>query len=210
MSGRSAARRDELTALFEASERRLGTPLRLTGRGLWHASPPEVVLEACRILDRRGLLGGDGRSARVLDAGMGDGRVLAALGALYGERAGLTSVGIEWDETLFQAALENLERLALADHARLRVARGDYTEDSTWAAVGLSPGELSLILKYPDGDETPLERLVIERCGPGVLLCLLSPDPEAEMDGLRRVWVETLFPDDPRLHLPWFVSAHAR
>jgi hypothetical protein len=163
-----------------------GAPLRITSRGLWHATPLRVAWEATRRLATRAR----GERRLTLDAGMGDGRLLAAWLAT-GAGSG-RALGVECDAGLFRVASVRLGRLGLLDSPGVAAILGDYERDSSYAAAGVTLRDVDLVLNYPDGNEARLARLVAERCAPGALLCLISPDSPPELPPLRRLWTEKL------------------
>ena len=133
-----------LESVFERSERcdTQGLPIRVTARGLWVPTPFPALVTLFRSTQARRFFASSAGRGTVLDAGTGDGRVLAALA--YFEPA-LDVVGIESDERLFRLAVANLEtivRRALVHRPeRLRIVRGDYCDPSTYSTFesGSSP-----------------------------------------------------------------------
>lgn len=159
-------------------------PLRLTSRGLWHATPVRVAWEAAL---RLGARGSDERRLG-LDAGMGDGRLLAALVATGAAPRRL--LGVECDAELYRLASERLGRLGLLDRPGVVARLGDYERQEAHTGAGLALSDVDLVLSYPDGNEARLARLVASRCSRDALLCLISPadppPPRAVAPGLER------------------------
>jgi hypothetical protein len=175
-----------------------GAPLRITPRGLWHATPLPVAWEAVRCLAARGC----GERRLALDAGMGDGRLVAAW--LTTGPGSKRTLGVECDAGLFRTASARLGRLGLLDSPRVTAVLGDYERDESYAAAGATARDVDLVLNYPDGNEERLARLVAERCAPGALLCLISPDSPPELPWLRLLWTEDLV-GESGVH--WWLSA---
>ncbi|MGH9335320.1 MAG: hypothetical protein ACRD21_16410, partial [Vicinamibacteria bacterium] len=175
--------------IFRDSERRQvqGLPIRLTDRGIWVPTPFPVLVALLRATKAQRLFEfrGAGRKT-ILDAGAGDGRVLAALAYFEPE---LDVVGIESDERLCRLAAANLEKLkrrALVDRPeRLRLGRGDYRLAATYESSGIRLEDVAFVYNYPDGNQDELERFIIERCAPGAKLCLLTHDRELRLSKLE-------------------------
>ncbi|MDA1184577.1 MAG: hypothetical protein O2930_08035 [Acidobacteria bacterium] len=177
----------QLTRTFERSEASNGRslPIRKTGRGIWAATPVRVVAEAATILDELGLLDEKHQGGCVIDAGTGDGRVLAVLAAL---NPSLVVYGIESDRALQARAVANLHALAasgLIDSTRVHLCEADYRDVETYEARGIALHDVGLIFNYPDGNERHLARFVAEHCGDNTTLCLLTHNRTLEIDELE-------------------------
>jgi hypothetical protein len=139
--------------------------LRITDGGIWHPTPLNVLSSAVQVIEREGLVR---RRTAVLDAGAGDGRVLAAL-ALGLASFELELAGIECDAALVELSRERLARLPNPP----AVFRGDYLTDlPRWPA---------LTIHYPDGNERAVLRAVDARGGAGARLILLSSELEPDL-----------------------------
>ena len=183
--------RRRLAAAFErsgnADDRTL--PIRRTGRGIWVATPIRVLEAAVTVLSAEGLLpGGAGdaspATAHAIDAGSGDGRVLAVIAWLV---PGQTVLGVEHDEVLHARAASHLRALGAAgviDRAHLRLAAADYCDPATYTARGIALSRARLVLNYPDGNQHRLARFVAANCGPGTTLGLLTHDRDLTVDAL--------------------------
>ncbi len=180
-----------LERIFRDSEDRdtQSLPIRVTARGLWAPTPFSVLAALLRATKAHGFFESraPGRNA-VLDAGAGDGRVLAALAYFEPE---LDVIGIESDERLFHLAVANLEKLerkALVSRPeRLRLGRGDYRQVGTYESSGIRLEDIAFVLNYPDGNQDELERFVIERIALGAKLCLLSHDHDLRLSKLELI-----------------------
>ena len=155
--------------------------MRLTDGGIWHATPIPVLASFVVVAESAGLLGGEG-VVNVLDAGAGDGRVLAALATGLGPRSHSRIYGLECDASLAAAAASNLEALErrglFAGARRPRVAQGDYFDPGAYACLGLTPRQLDVVFNYPDGNERRLLDWLRAHARPGLRLLILSPDRE--------------------------------
>lgn len=141
--------------------------LRRTARGLWLPTPVPVLLEAARVLfGPPGLLPG---ARRVVDAGAGDGRVLACFAAVAPH---LGLFGLECDTDLVATARDHLRGLGPV----VEVARGDFLDAAAYAALAAPLHTVDLVVHYPDGNERALEDLVGSLPRPRPRLALLGPD----------------------------------
>lgn len=176
----------ELASLFEESQTRAfgGQPLRLTGTGIWMPTPFDVVRAAGRALARldRDLDAGVSLGERVLDAGMGDGRLVASLVA---EIPGITVLGIESHPELAALARQNLKRAAESGlNGSWCVCQGDYLDVETYRKLGVELELIDTVLNYPDGNEGFLGDLLSRRGKRGALLAFLTPDHSLRIESL--------------------------
>jgi hypothetical protein len=173
-----------VTDLLDALRRLYGEDdahaLAVTAGGLWHATPLKVAAAVVPVLEEAGLLPPE---AAVLDAGAGDGRLLAALA--LGARRRLRLVGIESDPVLAARARARLGPGALrgpgaaerkAPRPSLRIVHGDFFHPRYHEAAGLAPSSLDLVLNYPDGNERRLLAWLGEHGGSQTRLAVLGPD----------------------------------
>jgi hypothetical protein len=177
----------KLASLFEESEKRTfgGQPLRLTGAGIWLATPFDVLYSASRALARLEVEDGIPMIARVLDAGMGDGRLVASLVA---EIPGITVFGIESHPELADLAKSNLRRASECGlNGSWCVCQGDYLNEETYRKLGVPVRAIDAFFNYPDGNEERLGALLAKRGRAGALLVLLTPDHSARINSLRHV-----------------------
>ncbi len=108
---------DPWAELFASSEARAfsGSPLRVTDHGIWLPTPLDVIRSALEALSAIRLWDRMAPTPVVLDAGMGDGRFVACLGAHGGH---VSALGIESDPTLHALAVSNLEALGTSNAPR--------------------------------------------------------------------------------------------
>ncbi|HSF14242.1 MAG TPA: hypothetical protein VLK65_01665 [Vicinamibacteria bacterium] len=186
---RHGRRLKALERVFVDSEarHRQGLPLRITALGQWVPMPHTVLvalLTDMKLHDvfRRPLLG----RTTVVDAGTGDGRVLAALAHVVPE---LDVVGIESDVGLYHRANANLETLTrnrLVDRPeRLRVIRGDYRRNNTYELGAIQRSRVGFVFNYPDGNQEALAQFVVASFASGTKLCLLTHDSELRLSTLE-------------------------
>lgn len=177
----------ELASLFEESQKQTfrGQPLQLTGAGIWLATPFDVLRAADRALARLAVDNGVSLGTRVLDAGMGDGRLVASLVA---ENTGITVFGIESHPELAELARKNLRRAAeYGLTGSWCVCQGDYLDAATYRKLGVELESIDTFLNYPDGNEDRLGRLLSRRAKPGALLVFLTPDHSLHIHSLLPV-----------------------
>lgn len=183
----------ELDRFFERSTLQLGgtIPIRKTQVGIWVPTPVPVVMAAVTALEEMEVLGSD--RSTIVDAGTGDGRVLAALAISAGPHR---VYGIEADAMFYARASENLETLAQRGLPcdGLHLVEGDYCARATYEAAGLAPMDIGLFLNYPDGHEERLACFVADHASPDARLCLLTHDRTLGVEALvlrgqREVWV---------------------
>ena len=175
-----------LQAVFDRSERALarGVPIRKTVAGIWVPSAIPQIVEVAALLRETGVLGAGAPPPPVVDAGMGDGRVVAVLAHLDPT---LPVYGIERDPVLYAQAAENLKALRRwgGGYAGVRLVAGDYCDPATYAACGLDLREPLVIVNYPDGNERSLARFVAGHAGPDATLCLFTHDRSVAVEELR-------------------------
>lgn len=197
-----------LESVFASSERRetRGLPIRVTARGLWVPTPFPALVTLFRSTRARRFFASPVARRTVLDAGTGDGRVLAALA--YFEPA-LEVIGVESDDRLFRSAVANLETIArqalVQRPERLRVVHGDYRQRSTYDTFEVRPESIAFVLNYPDGNQDALERFVLEQTGRGTKLCLLTHDVDLRLSTLALTSKERLPVDESLGAWQWSV-----
>ena len=177
----------QLSKVFARSEASRGhaLPIRKTARGIWVPTPVRVIADAIETLEKIGLLGEGTPPGHMIDAGTGDGRVLAVLASLDPTRL---VYGIEADPALYAEAVTNLQTLdarGLIDAARVHLIEADYCDLTTYETRGIALRQTGVIFNYPDGNERRLARFVSERCGRGTTLCLLTHDRTLALDELE-------------------------
>jgi hypothetical protein len=167
--------------------------------------PFAVLIALLRAMQAHGVFETPALGRRtVVDAGTGDGRVLAALAHLEPE---LDVVGIESDEGLFHRAVQNLDTLThkalITRPERLSLLLGDYRRVDTYASSTVALSDVGFVFNYPDGNQDALERFVIDAIAPGVKLCLLTHDGDLRLSSL------TLTTKEPILSSAWHWSVYS-
>lgn len=173
-----------LQAVFDRSERALasGVPIRKTAAGIWVPSAIPQIVEVAALLREMGVAGPGPPPPPVVDAGMGDGRVVAVLAHLEPARP---VYGIERDPVLYAQAVENLRSLrARGGCGGAHLVEGDYCDPATYASCGIDLREPLVFLNYPDGNERSLARFVARHAGPDTALCLFTHDRSVDIDEL--------------------------
>lgn len=191
-----------MTGLLDAlqdlyADHHAGGALRLTDRGIWHATPLAVLAAAVPVIGESDLLAPRGRALQILDAGAGDGRLLAALALGLPPAFEGRLLGLECDEALLALARQKLARLApgrLHTNRELRVSEGDFFEPAAYAPLDVTPRDLDLVFNYPDGNEHRLLRWLAEHGGPQTRLVILSPDRDPAL-GRPPEWREEVRPE---------------
>jgi len=171
---------------FARSEKKAfdGQPLRLTDDGIWLAMPLDVLDAALEKLQATGFWSRIGTRAKVLDAGMGDGRLVAALCTVPHD---LWAYGIESHPNLCELAQDNLRMLTERGMAsRWRTCQGDYFDLSTYPKLGIRVEDVDAFFNYPDGNEHKLAAFLREHGRPGAFLIVLTPERGLEIEGLVR------------------------
>lgn len=153
-----------------------GGAMRLTERGIWLPLPLDVLEAAGRALAE---LPGEG--GWILDAGMGDGRLVASAARATAAPA----CGIECDPGLFESAQHNLRALhARGEIEACPVAHGDYLDPEVYRDLGFEPSDVRLFASYADGGEQQLADFVAAEARPGARLALLTADQSLRVEGL--------------------------
>jgi len=169
---------------FARSEQRAfgGQPLRLTDDGMWLALPLDVIQPALDELEAIGFWARLGPRARVLDAGMGDGRLVAAFCTLPHD---LLAYGIESHGELCELAQSNLRTLSERELApRWRVCQGDYLDVSTYPKLGILVSDVDVFFNYPDGNEHRLAAFLRDHAREGSFLVVLTAEKGLELEAL--------------------------
>ena len=97
-----------------------------------------------------------GDAPKVLDAGMGDGRVVASLCAVGHH---VQAYGIEIHHQLSELANENLHDLSERGLPKIwRTCDGSYLDRSTYAKLGIHVEDIDAFFNYPDGTSTSSQR----------------------------------------------------
>jgi len=174
--------------------------LRITEGGLWHATPLEVLTTAVPLLETHVRMQ---NGFNILDAGAGDGRVLAALALGLAGSSGVKLWGLESDAVLLQDARTRLANLSTENQPVLGL--GSYLSTADLASLGVPVARLDLVLNYPDGNEHALAQFLSKHASPRCCLAILSPETEPSVGfpasarftvappGLSTTWTLSLF-----------------
>ena len=176
----------DFTETFARSEQKAfgGQPLRLTDEGIWLAMPLDVLNGALEKLKSTGFWARLGPRPKVLDAGMGDGRVVAALCNVGGD---LWAYGIESNAALCELAQDNLRTLTesgMCDH--WRTCQGDYLDVSTYPKLGVRLEDIDAFFNYPDGNEHKLAEFLRNHARSGAFVVIVTAERGLELEGLAR------------------------
>lgn len=180
--------RAAINKVFLESERTIfgGQPMRLTEAGIWLPTPLSVAHAIFTTLFDAAILERFGPRIRILDAGMGDGRLVALACNMNSDRLRVEAYGLELSPELADAAQKNLARLSGAGlSSSWRVARGDFTNLADMTLLDISVGDIDLFLSYPDGNEQHLPGTLAGRARPDALIVLATPDDSIALEGLR-------------------------
>jgi hypothetical protein len=174
----------DFTETFARSEKKAfdGQPLRLTDAGIWLAMPLDVLGAAFEKLHATGFWARLGERGKVLDAGMGDGRVVAALCNVGHD---LWAYGIESHPRLWELAENNLRTLTERGMASSwRICQGDYLDVSTYPKLGVRLEDIDAFFNYPDGNEHELAALLSVHGRAGAILVVVTAEHGIELEGL--------------------------
>lgn len=176
----------DFTETFAQSESKAfdGQPLQLTDEGIWLAMPLDVLDAALAKLQSTGFWSRLGPRVKALDAGMGDGRLVAALCNVSHD---LWAYGIEHHEMLSRLAEDNLRTLTDRGMApNWRACQGDYFDLSSYPKLGIRVEDIDAFFNYPDGNEHKLAAFLREHGRPGAFLVVITPERGLELEGLTR------------------------
>jgi len=131
----------------------------------------------------------------VLDAGCGDGRVVALLAGVFQ----LPAHGIEYDPALCQRARQNLERLSarLPGLSSRTILCGDFTDDHVYRQGGLPFHRFGTVFNYANNHSQIAAKIAFES-PPGTRFLLYYPSRHVEpLPGLE--WTHSIpcAPDKP-------------
>ena len=117
----------------------------------------------------------------LLDAGSGDGRIIALTAFVHG----IPTVGVEYDSELVETSrqhLKSLKRLGLQGASEL-VLHGDFTEDETYEQASLRFEDFTTVFNYIN-NEGDIALKVAQQSKPGTKLIILGAFPLPEFHGL--------------------------
>jgi hypothetical protein len=177
----------KLVTIFDRSVAtlRAGLPIRKTNIGIWVPTPLPVIMASVSLMEEMKLLGRTAPPGAVIDAGMGDGRVAAALAYLNPSQP---IYGLELDPVLFSQAVVNWRELrmqGLVVESSVQMIEADYCDLVSYKSCGLNFSETCVILNYPDGNQGRLANFVAEHGGSRTSLCLLTHDHSVNLDTLE-------------------------
>lgn len=173
--------------------------LRITDGGIFLATPVAIVAAAMEQIATHGLCR---PGAAILDAGAGDGRVVAALALAFGARSARV-YGVECDEDLARDAAQIAEALDLP--TRARVVRGDFLGTAAFEELGVAFASFDLVLHYPDGNERALFDRMAREGKEDALLLLLSPQIGGLLETPPERRVEVRAEGEP---FAWYLGVH--
>ncbi len=168
----------ELYDRLDAAEHHLGGPYKRTAVGQYLPSPLRHLNAAMEYLVETSAFDPSGL---FLDAGAGDGRVVALTALVHG----IPSVGVEYDEELLgfsRANVESLKRSGLRGASDL-IIPGDFTEDETYLRAGLRFGDFATVFNYINNEGDIAEK-VATSSPPGAKLLVLGAFPVPGYHGL--------------------------
>ena len=163
---------------LDAAESHLGGPYKRTEVGQFLPSPLRHLNAAIGYLIETGAFD---PSLPFLDAGAGDGRVVALTSLVYG----ISSVGVEYDEALVDFSRRNIQSLkdsGLSGASDL-IIPGDFTADETYLRAGLGFENFATVFNYINNERDIAEK-VAASSPPGTKLLVLGAFPVAGYSGL--------------------------
>lgn len=111
-------------------------------------------------------------SSLVLDAGSGDGRVLASFGI-----HDMPSVGVEMEANLVSESRRHitaLRRLGILNGAPIKIFEGDFSQQETYTSSGIRFGDIAIFFNYLDNSEL-IAIMIREHSPKGVIYVVTSP-----------------------------------
>ncbi len=120
-------------------------------------------------------------SGLLLDAGSGDGRIVALTAFVHG----IPTVGVEYDHELVGISgqhLKSLKRLGMRGASEL-ILQGDFTDDETYERAGLRFEDFATVFNYIN-NEGAIALKVAQQSPPDTKLIILGAFPLPEYEGL--------------------------
>lgn len=153
-------------------------PYRATAVGQFVPSPLPNLHVALNYLLELGLIPSSGL---FLDAGCGDGRVVALTALVHG----IPTLGVEYDDDLLERAEYHVARLKGMglQGAPVVLAPGDFTDDDTYRRVGRRFEEIPTVFNYIN-NERALAAKVVQQSPPGTTFLLSGAFPVPGYQGL--------------------------
>ena len=163
---------------LDAAEHHLGGPYKRTAVGQFLPSPLRHLNAAIDYLIETGAID---PARPFLDAGAGDGRVVALTSLVYG----IPSVGVEYDEALVDFSRRNIQSLRDSglQGASDLIIPGDFTDDETYRRAGLRFEDFATVFNYINNEGDIAEK-VAESAPPGTTLLVLGAFPVPGYHGL--------------------------
>ena len=120
--------------------------------------------------------------ALLLDAGSGDGRIVALTAFVHG----IPTVGVEYDAELVGVSRQHLKSLKYlgTQGASEQVLHGDFTDDETYERAGLRFEDFATVFNYIN-NESDIALKVAQQSPPGTKLIILGAFPLSEFQGLK-------------------------
>ena len=146
-------------------------------------------------------LGEIGVSSNFLDAGCGDGRVLALISGMHS----IKSFGVEYDSEMATRSAGNLANLADlgATLAPSEVIHGDFMDDETYVKIGITFQQFDVVFNYIN-NQRDIAMKVFEESPPGTAFWLLGAFPVPGFQGLfleRNLQLVQEDPDVPAIRV---------
>lgn len=145
-----------------------------TSTGVFIPSSIDIVRQALTQLIEKETIDPE---ALFLDAGCGDGRIVALASSL-----GISAWGIESDEELVALSkqnLINLRKLAVLNDTPAFIYRGNFAADATYQSLGRSFSEFGTVYNYTNNHEL-VGTMIAQHSRPGTRYILYSGDEQRE------------------------------
>jgi|GEM_PF-1398091 hypothetical protein len=170
--------RDYFDALDE-SQSSVGGPYKRTELGQFVPSPIMHIKAALDYLLDRNLID---PFAPLLDAGSGDGRIIAIASLYYG----ITAIGVEYDAELFESSRNHINHLSTLcqSTASGTIIQGDFTDDLTYKMNGLTFQMFSTVFNYIN-NESSIAYKISQDSPPHTKFVLLGAFPIEEYNSLN-------------------------
>jgi len=155
-----------------------GGPYKRTAVGQFVPSPLSHIKTAFDYLITTNSIDSSGP---LLDAGSGDGRIVAISSLAYG----INSVGVEYDQELAELSRANLEHLSklCSSHKSGDIVEGDFTEDITYSSNNIAFDMFFTVFNYIN-NESSIAHKISQTSKPGTKFVLLGAFPIKQYYGL--------------------------
>lgn len=173
-----------------------GTPT-FTGRGFFVGSDLKNINQGFKQLIKAGVISD---SKLFLDAGCGDGRVLALL-SMYG----IPSIGVEFSNDIFYAGRHHIDKLTrqkIIDKSLITMLLGDFMDDNIYRSAGFNFQNIPVIYNFLSNHAKIASKIANQSKKKTRFLLYGDKDNATEFEGLRlEESVELIVEGDRFIHV---------